>query len=97
MIAVQLAQLVDASNLAAQWASEKVGETYRTFWTMIKTIIALVADSILSFAEVGIDYWQTTQKDPNTQAPVRCINNPEHARAVPKLFFLLMRRIDFSQ
>ena len=45
--------------------------------------------AILSYAEAGIDYWQTTQKDPYTLVPVRGINNPEHARTVTKLFFLL--------
>ena len=40
------------------------------------------------YAEAKIDYWEMTDKDPY-DLPVRDINNPEHARNVVKLFFLL--------
>ena len=43
---------------------------------------------ILAYAEAGIDYWQTTNKDPY-DLPVRGINNPEHCRDITKLFLLL--------
>ena len=43
---------------------------------------------ILAYAEAGIDYWQTTSKDPY-DLPVRGVNNPEHCRDIAKLFLLL--------
>ena len=43
---------------------------------------------ILAYAEAGIDYWQTTNKDPY-DLPVRGVNNPEHCRDIAKLFLLL--------
>ena len=43
---------------------------------------------ILAYSEAGIDYWQTTNKDPY-DLPVRGINNPEHCRDITKLFLLL--------
>lgn len=43
---------------------------------------------VLMYAEAKIDYWEMTDKDPY-DLPVRDINNPEHARNVVKLFFLL--------
>ena len=45
--------------------------------------------AILSYAEVGVDYWQTTQRDPYALIPVKGIKSVEHARTVTKLFFLL--------
>jgi hypothetical protein len=43
---------------------------------------------ILAYSEAGIDYWQTTNKDPY-DLPVRGLNNPEHCRDITKLFLLL--------
>ena len=43
---------------------------------------------ILAYSEAGIDYWQTTNKDPYN-LPVRDVNNPEHCRDITKLFLLL--------
>ena len=43
---------------------------------------------ILAYSEAGIDYWQTTNKDPY-DLPVRGVNNPEHCRDITKLFLLL--------
>ena len=43
---------------------------------------------ILAYGEAGIDYWQTTNKDPY-DLPVRSVNNPEHCRDIAKLFLLL--------
>jgi hypothetical protein len=43
---------------------------------------------ILAYTEAGLDYWQTTDKDPY-DLPVRGVNNPEHSRDITKLFFLL--------
>ena len=43
---------------------------------------------ILAYAEAGIDYWQTTNKDPY-DLPVRGVNNPEHCRDITKLLLLL--------
>ena len=43
---------------------------------------------ILAYSEAGIDYWQTTSKDPY-DLPVRGVNNPEHCRDIAKLFLLL--------
>ena len=43
---------------------------------------------ILAYSEAGIDYWQTTNKDPY-DLPVRGVNNPEHCRDIAKLFLLL--------
>ncbi len=43
---------------------------------------------ILAYAHVGIDYWESTDKDPY-DIPVRGVNNPEHIRDIVKSFFLL--------
>ena len=43
---------------------------------------------ILAYSESGIDYWQTTNKDPY-DLPVRGVNNPEHCRDITKLFLSL--------
>jgi len=43
---------------------------------------------ILAYAHVGIDYWESTDKDPY-DIPVRGVNNPEHIREITKKLFLL--------
>ena len=43
---------------------------------------------ILAYNEVGLDYWQGTDKDPY-DLPVRGVNNKEHCRDICKLFLLL--------
>ena len=43
---------------------------------------------VLAYAKEGIDYWDTTNKDPYNLT-VRGIKNPEHAREVTKTLFLL--------
>ena len=43
---------------------------------------------ILAYNEVGLDYWQRTDKDPY-DLPVRGVNNKEHCRDICKLFLLL--------
>lgn len=43
---------------------------------------------ILAYSETGIDYWNTTHKDPYDLS-VRGVNNPEHKRNIVKLFLLL--------
>jgi hypothetical protein len=43
---------------------------------------------ILAYSEAGIDYWQTTSKDPY-DLPVRGVNNLEYCRDITKLFLLL--------
>ncbi|MDA7561894.1 hypothetical protein N8860_09120 [Alphaproteobacteria bacterium] len=43
---------------------------------------------ILAYSEAGIDYWQTTNKDPYDLL-VRGVNNPEHCRDITRLFLLL--------
>ena len=43
---------------------------------------------ILAYSEAGIDYWQTTNKDPY-DLPVKGVNNPEHCRDIAKLCLLL--------
>jgi len=43
---------------------------------------------ILAYNEVGLNYWQGTDKDPY-DLPVRGVNNKEHCRDICKLFLLL--------
>ena len=43
---------------------------------------------ILAYSKTGIDYWNTTHKDPYDLS-VRGVNNPEHKRNIVKLFLLL--------
>ena len=43
---------------------------------------------ILAYSDAGIDYWQTTSKDPY-DLPVRGISNSDHCRNITKLFLQL--------